>query len=103
MTGTRMLWDDLAKQGYVTAAAFPFGDLWGAAYWNSTFHHLAPSKYGARGSTYADHDQVLASWDKEQPFCVGASTETLLKSRLQEVLSRVLQVGSSPRTSMLSG
>jgi|EP01043_Picozoa_sp_COSAG02_P002814 hypothetical protein len=74
-----MLWDDLAKQGYVTAAAFPFGDLWGAAYWNSTFHHLAPAKYGARGSTYADHDQVLESWDREEPFCVGAFTEILIE------------------------
>lgn len=102
-----MLWDDLAEQGYVTAAAFPFGDLWGAAYWNSTFHHLAPSKYGARGSSFADHDQVLESWERGEPFCVGASTCFPLNqmdgSSLQQILPRVLQEGSSPRTSMPSG
>jgi hypothetical protein len=46
---TRMLWDELQEEGYITAGMFPFGDLWGAAYWNSTFHHLAPAKYDIRG------------------------------------------------------
>jgi hypothetical protein len=69
---TRMLWDELQEQGYVTAGAFAFGDLWGASYWNSSFHHLAPAKYDVRGGSYADHDPVLASWDERQePFCVG--------------------------------
>ena len=67
-----MLWDELQEQGYVTAGAFAFGDLWGATYWNSTFHHIAPAKYDIRGGFYADHDVVLDSWPaRGEPFCVG--------------------------------
>ena len=67
------LWDELRALGYVTAASFPFGDLWGASYWNSTFDHLRPALFDMRGYSHDDHDTVLASWtERGEPMCVGS-------------------------------